>query len=106
MANTSNGQFVWHDLLSKDPKASIAFYSEVIGWKTQPFAESGGHYTMWIGSQGPLGGVMQLPEEAAKMGAPPHWTGNVQVADVDATALLTKKLGGKILKEAADIPTV
>ena len=105
MANANNGQFVWHDHLTKDPKAAIAFYSEVVGWKTQPFDE-GGHYTMWVGSQGPLGGVMTLPEEAAKMGAPPHWMGNVQVEDVDATAALTKKLGGKIYKEPSDIPTV
>ena len=61
---------------------------------------------MWVGSQGPLGGVMKLPDEAAKMGAPPHWMGHVQVDDVDATAALAKKLGGKVYKEPADIPTV
>jgi predicted enzyme related to lactoylglutathione lyase len=105
MANANNGQFVWHEHLTKDPKAAIAFYTEVVGWKTQPFAE-GGDYVMWVGSQGPLGGVMKLPEQAAKMGAPPHWIGNVQVEDVDATAALTKKLGGKVYKEPEDIPTV
>ena len=105
MANANNGRFVWHEHMTKDPKAAIAFYSEVVGWKTQPFAE-GGDYVMWVGSQGPLGGVMKLPEEAAKMGAPPHWMGNVQVEDVDATAALAKKAGGKVWKEPADIPTV
>jgi uncharacterized protein len=105
MANSSKGDFVWHDHLTKDPKAAIAFYTEVVGWKTQPFAE-GADYTMWVGSQGPLGGVMKLPDEAAKMGTPPNWTGNVQVNDVDATAALAKKLGGKVYKEPADIPTV
>ena len=105
MANANNGRFVWHDHMTKDPKAAIAFYSEVIGWKTQPFAE-GGDYVMWVGSQGPLGGVMKLPEEAAKMGATPSWMGHVQVEDVDATAALTKKLGGNVYKEPTDIPTV
>ena len=105
MANADNGHFVWHDLLCKDPKAAIGFYSEITGWKTQPFGD-GGHYVMWVGSQGPLGGVMTLPDEAAKMGAPPHWMGNVQVANVDATVALTRKLGGKVYKEPADIPTV
>jgi predicted enzyme related to lactoylglutathione lyase len=61
---------------------------------------------MWVGSQGPLGGVMKLPDEAAKRGAKPSWTGNVQVEDVDATAALTKKLGGTVHKEPTDIPTV
>src|SRR5215471_10407839 len=105
MENAKTGHFVWHDHLAKDPKAAIAFYTEVVGWRTQAFGD-GGHYTMWVGSQGPMGGVMQLPDEAVKMGAPPHWTGNVQVADVDATVQLTKKLGGKVYKEPSDIPTV
>jgi predicted enzyme related to lactoylglutathione lyase len=105
MASTSNGQFVWHEHLAKDPKAAIAFYTQVVGWKTQPFAE-GGDYVMWVGSEGPLGGVMKLPDEAAKMGVPPNWMGHVQVADVDATAALAKKLGGKVHKEPTDIPTV
>jgi uncharacterized protein len=105
MANSKIGHFVWYEHMTKDPKAAIAFYTEVVGWKTQPFAE-GGDYVMWVGSQGPLGGVMKLPEEAAKMGAPPNWMGNVRVEDVDATAALTKKLGGKVFKEPSDIPTV
>jgi len=105
MASANKGLFVWYEHLTKDVQAAIAFYAEVVGWKTQPFAE-GGDYIMWVGSQGPLGGVMKLPDEAAKMGAPPHWVGHVQVEDVDATAALTKKLGGKVYKEPTDIPTV
>lgn len=106
MASQNRGRFVWYEHLTKDVKAAIAFYSEVVGWKTQPFAEGGGDYVMWVGSQGPLGGVMKLPDEAAKMGAPPHWMAHVQVDDVDATAALAKRLGGKVYKEPADIPTV
>jgi uncharacterized protein len=105
MASANKGFFVWHEHLTRDVKAAIAFYSEVVGWKTQPFGE-GGDYVMWVGGQGPLGGVMRLPEEAAKMGAPPHWTAHVQVEDVDAAVALTKKLGGKVCKEPTDIPTV
>ena len=105
MANASVGSFVWHEHLTKDPKAAIAFYKDVVGWTTQPFGD-GGEYTMWVGSQGPLGGTMKLPEEAAKMGTPPHWMGHVQVEDVDASASRVKKLGGKVYKEPEDIPTV
>jgi predicted enzyme related to lactoylglutathione lyase len=104
MANANNGNFVWYELLTRDPKAAIAFYTEVVGWKTQPFGEGGGDYVMWVGKQGPLGGVMTAP--AANAGSPPMWMGNVQVGDVDATAALAKTLGGKIHKEPTDIPTV
>jgi predicted enzyme related to lactoylglutathione lyase len=103
MASANEGLFVWYENLAKDVQAAIAFYTEVIGWKTQPFQED---YVMWVGSQGPLGGVMKLPEQAAKMGAPPHWMAHVEVADVDATAALAAKRGGKIYKEPTDIPTV
>jgi len=104
--DNNNGQFVWHEYLAKDVKAAIAFYTDLIGWKTQPFSEAGGDYTMWVGSQGPLGGVMKLPDEAVQMGTPPTWMGHVQVGDVDAAAAMVKKFGGIIHKEPTDIPTV
>lgn len=103
MSSANKGLFVWYELLTADVPAAIAFYSEVVGWKTQPF---GADYVMWVGSQGPLGGVMRLPDEAAKMGAPAHWMAHVQVEDVDAAVALVKKRGGKIYKEPTDIPTV
>ncbi len=100
------GDFVWYDLLTSDPKAAIAFYTDVIGWKTQAFEGGPKEYQMWVGSQGPLGGVMQLPEEAVKMGAPPHWTSNVTVDDVDATTKRVKELGGQVYQEPTDMPSV
>jgi predicted enzyme related to lactoylglutathione lyase len=103
MATSNKGLFVWYENLTRDVQAAIAFYSDVVGWKTQPFQAD---YIMWVGSQGPLGGVMKLPDEAVKAGAPPHWTAHVQVGDVDAAVALAKKLGGKVYKEPTDIPTV
>ena len=82
---TNTGRFVWYEDLAKDPKAAIDFYTDVVGWKTEPFPEGGNDYVMWVGSQGPLGGVMKLPDEAAKMGFPPHWMAHVLVENVDAT---------------------
>src|ERR1700722_9635858 len=106
MTDTKTGSFVWYDLLTTDVAASVAFYTHVMGWTTQVWGEGGGAYTMWVSDQGPLGGTMVLPEEARKMGAPPHWMGNVTVADVDATVALVRRLGGRTLREPEDIPTV
>jgi predicted enzyme related to lactoylglutathione lyase len=61
---------------------------------------------MWVASQGPLGGVMKLPDVVVNMGAPPHWMAHVQVENVDATASQVKALGGKIHKEPEEVPTV
>jgi len=103
MTHATNGSFVWFELLSIDPTKSIEFYTRIVGWKTQPFNAD---YTMWVGSQGPVGGTMRLPEQASKMGAPPHWTSHVQVVSVDATAAEAKKNGGVVHVEPSDIPNV
>ena len=100
------GDFVWYDLVTTDPGGAVAFYRDVVGWKTQPFGEGADPYLMWVGAQGPLGGVMALPPSAAAMGAPPHWFAHVTVADVDATVERVKALGAKVYKEPADVPTV
>ncbi len=104
MSDAILSRFVWHELLTTDPKAAVAFYGEVVGWKTQ--AWENGQYTMWVGSQGPLGGTMDLPEPARKMGAPPHWTSNVAVKDVDATVAQARERGGRVYVEPNDIPNV
>lgn len=102
------GRFVWHELMVSDTKAAIAFYSEVIGWKTEAFGppKDGDQYNMWVGGQGPLGGVMTLPAEAKAMGVPSHWMGHVEVADVDESVAQVKSLGGKVLHGPMDIDTV
>lgn len=102
------GRFVWYELMTTDPKKAIDFYTHVIGWTTQPFAEAPKDkpYTMWVASQGPLGGVMQLPADAKKMGLPPSWMAHVAVDDVDKTVAKAKELGGKVHQPPTDIPKV
>src|SRR5688572_29035237 len=103
MASNQSGHFVWFEYLAKDTKAAIAYYTEVMGWTTQAF---GDEYVMWVGSQGPLGGVMALPAEVAALGVPAHWMSHVQVDDVDRTVARAVKMGGKVHKEPTDIPTI
>ena len=55
------GLFLWFDLLTNDQKGAIEFYSKISGWETELWGED---YTMWTVSGTPLGGVVQLPEEA------------------------------------------
>ncbi len=102
----NEGRFVWYEHLTKDQNAAIRFYTAVFGWRTQPFTETGDDYVMWVGGQGPLGGVMTLPDEAVKMHTPPNWMAHVQVENVDKTAAKAKQIGGKVHKEPTDIPTV
>ncbi len=103
MTDSDRGRFVWYELLSTDPKAAIDFYTKVTGWTTQRFEQ--GDYTMFVGSQGPIGGVSLLPEAARKMGAGQFWQANVEVPNVEETILEVKKLGGQIYV-AEDVPTI
>jgi predicted enzyme related to lactoylglutathione lyase len=104
MSDSMSGRFIWHELMTTDTKGAIAFYTEVLGWKTQPF--EGTDYTMWTTPEGPMGGVNELPAAAAKAGAPPHWMANVEVADVDAAVEKATRLGAKVITPPADIPKI
>ena len=63
------GRFVWYELITTDVKGAMAFYSEVIGWKTQKFEEAAGPdpYFMWLADQGPLGGVFPRPQRVERV---------------------------------------
>lgn len=104
MSSANDGRFVWHELMTTDVKGAIAFYSEVVGWKTE--AWEGGGYTMWQSPQGMMGGVNPLPEEQRKTGVPPYWMANVQVSDVDAATSKAKSLGAKVFVPPSDIPKI
>jgi predicted enzyme related to lactoylglutathione lyase len=104
------GRFVWYELYTTDMKAALEFYGKVIGWGTKKWDATSEitppEYTMWMAGDQPVGGVMLLPEEAKKMGAPPHWMAYIAVPDVDATAKKAKSLGAKVYVEPETIPEV
>ncbi len=104
MASEQRGKFVWYDLVTADPKAAQDFYGKLIGWGTQEYEGGDQPYTMWTNKETPLGGVMELPEEAKAAGAPPHWMAYVSVDDVEKTVSQVKKAGGSVLHEATDVP--
>jgi len=99
----SQGNFVWYELDTSDVQGAIKFYKDVIGWGTQRFGES---YVMWTAGETPVGGVMMLPDEARKMGAPPHWIAYVAADDVDALTKKAESLGAKTYVPPQDIPKV
>jgi predicted enzyme related to lactoylglutathione lyase len=95
------GRFVWHELMTPDPSAAQTFYSKVLPWKSQPSGMP--DYTLWMAGTVQRGGMMAMPASA---GSPPHWITYIGTADVDATVADVERLGGKVLKSAADIPNV
>jgi predicted enzyme related to lactoylglutathione lyase len=100
---TYRDPFVWHELMTSDVDAALAFYQKVIGWTKQPHDPS---YTMLVAKTGPIAGVMLLPEEAKAMGSPPCWLIYIGTPDVDETSRRAADLGGTVLRAPADIPEV
>lgn len=106
MADTPRGRFLWHECLTADKDAAVAFYTKLIGWGTMDWDNEMGPYTMWTKGEMPVGGLMVLPDEAKQAGAPPHWLAYVSTPDTDATAAQVTDLGGEVLVAPMSIPTV
>jgi uncharacterized protein len=98
------GRFVWYDLMTTDPAAAQEFYTKLVGWTMTPF--EGQPYSMWTSQDGPIGGVMELPEEARSHGAPAHWVPYVAVANVDETVEQAKGHGANVNVPPTDIPDI
>ena len=104
--SASHGRFVWYELMTTDTAAAKAYYSKVVGWGAQPAPNPSMPYTLFTVGETPVGGMMDQPEDAKKMGAPPSWLGYVGVDDVDATTDQAKRLGGTVHVPPRDIPNV
>ena len=89
------GRFIWEGLTADNAASSAAFYSKLLGWRTEPWGVDSS-YTIFSAARGPVAGVSQ--------GTPGHWTSFIGADDVDASVAAAEKLGGKIQRPAADIP--
>lgn len=103
MTDKPLGRFCWYELMSKDPAAAKPFYTQLLGWTSQPFEGADTPYDLWVNGEAPFGGLMQLPEEAQAQGAPSHWLAYVSTPDVDATVSTAKDLGGSVMVAPMDI---
>lgn len=100
------GRFCWLEVLSTDPVAATKFYTSLFGWGTNemPMPDGSLYRIAHVGGKF-VGGIMQLPEPAKQMGAPPHWNQYVAVEDVHAASKKAADLGAKVLVGPMDLPT-
>ena len=107
-SRNTGGSFLWHELLTTDTDAAIDFYRHVVGWNTQRYDFEGNDapsYTMWMAGDAAVGGVMRIDRQT--MGElPPMWNAYVYTPDIDASVQRAKELGGSIVSEPMEIPTV
>jgi uncharacterized protein len=91
-----HGRFAWYELMTTDVAAARTFYAHVAGWKTEDASTPDLTYTFLSADKALVCGLMELPEEARRMGATPRWMGYVALGDVDAVTERIKRLGGAI----------
>src|SRR3984893_18279890 len=106
LMSTTQGKFVWYDLMTSDSKAAESFYRNVIGLDAKDSGMTDRSYTLLSIGPATVGGLMPIPEEARAMGVQPRWSGYIAVDDVDAYAERVKAAGGAIHRAPEDIPGV
>lgn len=99
---STQGRFVWHDLMSTDPEAAKKFYTQLLGWKTTDEEAMGTYTTISANGRG-LGGIAKLD---ASHGMSSHWSCYLNVESVDGAAERAVSLGGRICVPPTDIPNV
>jgi uncharacterized protein len=100
-------------LSTGDAEGAKRFYSELFGWDTRSFEMGGGEITMFT-VPGYVGGEPQQPvardvvavtvPPSGDEDAPPTWTVDFWVADVDAAVRKVSDAGGEVLAAPYDLP--
>lgn len=93
--------FAWYELITTDVAGASAFYRDVVGWGAQE-ATSKLSYPLFTTGNAPAAGLIELPEEARRMGARPRWMAYVGVTDVHATVERIKRFGGTVYVPPTD----
>ena len=101
-----HGDFIWYELMTRDPGAAKRFYDPVAGWTIEAQASGPTDYRMIDTGDGLVGGTMTLTRQMTDHGARPIWLGYIGVDDVDATVRAVEGKSGKLLMPARDIPDV
>jgi predicted enzyme related to lactoylglutathione lyase len=96
------GRFAWYELLTTNAAAARAFYARVVGWEAQDASTAAFPYAVFSAGRAEVGGLMELPPEARRMGATPRWVGYVAVSDIDGTVGRLMQLGGSVLVPPTD----
>ncbi len=104
---TDHGHFHWNELMTSDREAAKDFYSETLGWTYEAFAMSdGGDYAVCMIDGQPVGGMMEVTEEARITGLPDCWFPYIAVDDIDARLERVAEAEGSVERPAFDIPGV
>lgn len=100
---TQHGAFSWNELMTTDINGAKTFYNKMFDWKLKDM-EMDEPYTIATIKEEEVAGLMPMPPGEENM--PAMWGGYITVDNVEASMKQAVELGGKVLLEPRDIPTV
>jgi predicted enzyme related to lactoylglutathione lyase len=101
---STEGVFLWDELLASDVEAAKAFYGAVVGWTTADMDMGDMVYTIFKrAGDVDAGGCMPKP---ADMPIPAAWMTYLATPDVDATVARAAELGGSVVGPPFDVAGV
>ncbi len=104
--NLTLTNLVWFELLTDDCDAAGAFYTEALGWRTEPITPFGdGTYHVIFPNNGltPAGGIVHYPK-AIRGSAPAGAVVYVEVDDLDASLASFQAAGGVVRSTTREDP--
>ncbi|WP_455219699.1 VOC family protein [Kaarinaea lacus] len=90
------GQFVWADLLAKQPKAQIAFYKGIADYAVEQNQSSAVDNDFFLRTRNvPRAGILEIPDKDIL----PNWLPYVRVNNMVDSIVKTTQLGGTVILE-------
>jgi uncharacterized protein len=102
---TAHGAFHWNELMTRNPKKAKDFYGKTLGWTFEDMPMPDMTYTIVKSGDQMVGGMMEMSGPMFE-GMPEHWFSYIAVDDVDKRVKMLKDAGGKVMREAWDVPQV
>jgi predicted enzyme related to lactoylglutathione lyase len=96
------GALTMNQLNTNDPAAAEAFYSGLFGWTFQQIASGEQEYWGINNGERLNGGMMPVP---AGWEIPSHWIAYFTTADIDASVVKIRELGGGVTTGPLPIPS-
>jgi predicted enzyme related to lactoylglutathione lyase len=101
----AQGNFVWHELYTRDVELAKAFYAETAGWTFEGMPMPHQNRTYWVAKAGdkPVAGILDM-RGIVPDADPPHWLSYLEVEEVDQTVQAVQSHGGKVVRPPFDVP--
>jgi uncharacterized protein len=97
-----HGGIAWHELMTSDVDAALAFYSALFNWSSRTVDMGTGPYTLLKAGDHEVAGLMKKPDDQV----PTAWTVYFEVDDIQKSLDKVGELGGNVLMGPMEVSTV